>query len=325
MAVLVTGGAGYIGSCCLRALKKRGIDAVVVDNLSTGHREAVGWGRFYNIDLTDRRAIQEMFLNEDIESVIHFAGSSLVGESMEDPGKYFRNNVLSAMNLLETMAESRVKKIVFSSSAAVYGEPERWPILEDFPAEPTNPYGESKLMIEKMLCWYDHAFSIRSVALRYFNVAGAPEDGEIGEDHRPETHLIPRVLQAAVQNRTIQVFGNDYPTRDGTCIRDYVHVEDLIDAHLLALDYLSSGGRTDVFNLGSGVGYSVLEIIRAAEQVTGGYIDTRIVGRRAGDPAVLVASGGRAGVVLGWEPRRTSIVDIIGSAYKWHLKHPRGY
>ena len=321
MAILVTGGAGYIGSHCVAQLFKKGLDPIVIDNLSTGHEWSVGRARFYRGDLLDRSFVKGVFEQEKIQAVIHFAAFSQVGESMNNPYKYFRNNIQGSLNLLETMQEYNVKFIVFSSTAATYGEPEKTPICEDDPKIPTNPYGESKLCVEKILRWYHDRYDIRYCALRYFNVAGAMPDGSIGEAHDPETHLIPIVLQAAAgQRKEISIFGTDYPTPDGTCIRDYVHVLDLIDGHLLALNYLQKGGQSTAFNLGIGKGFSVREIVESARKVTGREISAVEAPRRAGDPAVLIASGDKARKVLGWSPKYEEVEPIIADAWNWHKR-----
>lgn len=327
MAVLVCGGAGYIGSHCVYGLIGKGEEVVVVDNLSNGHLDAIpGEARFYEGDIRDMDFMDRVFQENEIREVIHFAANSLVGESMTDPLKYYDNNVYGTLVLLQSMIRNKVDKIVFSSTAAVYGEPKHVPILEDDETNPTNTYGETKLAMEKMMKWTDTAHGIRYVSLRYFNVAGAQKDGVIGEDHHPETHLIPLVLQVPLGKREkIMVYGDDYATPDGTCIRDYIHVEDLIDGHLRALQYLREGNRSNIFNLGNGTGFSVNEIISAAEQATGLAIRKETVGRRAGDPAVLVASSVKAKEVLGWVPRHTEIVEIIASAWKFHETHVEGY
>ena len=327
MSILVTGGAGYIGSHAVYQLIDRGNDVVVIDNLQTGHQEAVHpEAKFYEGDLRDRDFMQEVFSKEKIEGVIHFAANSLVGESMEKPLKYYDNNVYGTQVLLETMVAFDVPYIVFSSTAATYGEPEKVPITEDMPTNPTNTYGETKLAMEKMMKWCEIAYGIRFVSLRYFNVAGARQTGEIGEDHNPETHLIPVVLETALEKREkIVIFGDDYPTADGTCIRDYIHVEDLIDAHILAFDYLKDGGKSDIFNLGSSQGFSVKEIVDMARKVTGKEIPAEIGPRRPGDPSVLIASSEKAKKVLGWNPVRTNIEQIITDAWNWHRNHPDGY
>lgn len=326
MAILVTGGAGYIGSHCVAALLERGADVVVADNLVKGHRAALKGGRFYQGDVSDRAFLDRLFTREPIQAVIHFAAFSLVGESMTVPERYFRNNVTAGLTLMEAMVDHHIPYLVFSSTAATYGEPEYTPIDEGHPQNPTNPYGESKLIVEKMLKWSDLAHGLRFCALRYFNVAGAWHDGSIGEDHRPESHLIPLVL-AAAQGKTagLRLFGTDYPTPDGTCIRDYIHVEDLVDAHFLALDYLKAGNPSSAFNLGNGKGFSNREIIQAARRVTGAAIPVTEEARRPGDPAVLVASSRKAMDVLDWKPRYTDVEDIIASAWKWHTGHPHGY
>jgi len=326
MSILVTGGAGYIGSHCVAALVDRGIDVVVADDLSKGHRAALKGGRLYVGDVGDRAFLDSVFETESIEAVIHFAAFSLVGESMQVPEKYFRNNVTAGLSLIEAMVAHRVPYIVFSSTAATYGEPDYVPIDEEHPKNPTNPYGESKRMVEGMLKWADCAHGLKYVALRYFNVAGARADGTIGEDHHPETHLIPLVLAAAQGKRdSLKLFGTDYPTKDGTCVRDYIHVEDLVDAHFLALDYLKRGQPSAAFNLGNGQGFSNREIIEAARRVTGAAIPVVEEGRRPGDPATLIASSQKAMEVLGWRPRYTSIEDIIATAWRWHTGHPDGY
>lgn len=326
MSILVTGGAGYIGSHCVAALLEQGADVAVVDNLSKGHRKALKGGRFYQGDVSDREFLNKVFSKEKVEAVIHFAAFSLVGESMTVPERYFRNNVTAALTLLETMLDHEVKSLVFSSTAATYGEPEYTPIDEGHPQKPTNPYGESKKIVEQMLKWCDSAHGLHYAALRYFNVAGAWRDGSIGEDHRPETHLIPLVLAAAQGKRkSLSLYGTDYPTKDGTCIRDYIHVEDLADAHILALRYLKAGNPSSAFNLGNGQGFSNLEIIETARNVTGAPIPVSLEGRRPGDPAVLVASSKKAMEVLGWKPKHADVKEIIGSAWQWHKSHPDGY
>lgn len=317
MSILVTGGAGYIGSHCVKALLQRGTDVVVADNLSCGHREAVLGGKFYEGDLSDRAFLEDLFQRERIDAVIHFAALSLVAESVQAPERYFRNNVGAGLTLIETALKFGKPNIVFSSTAAVYGEPMRVPIQEDDPQIPTNPYGESKRTVERILSACERAHGLRYVALRYFNVAGASADGSVGEAHDPETHLIPSVLSAAREGRPVKLFGTDYPTPDGTCIRDYIHVEDLIWAHLLALDYLKSGGAPTAFNLGNGTGFSNLEILSAARDVTGLDIEVQNEPRRAGDPAVLVASSQKAMDILGWRPKYTDIKDIINTAWNW--------
>lgn len=326
MSILVIGGAGYIGSHNVHALVERGEDVVVLDNLVTGHRQAVHPNaRFYEGDLRSAADLDRVFSEQQIEAVMHFAAFSLVGESVVQPLKYFNNNVGGMQSLLEAMARHHVDRLVFSSTAAVYGEPERVPISEDDPKNPTNPYGESKLIMERMMRWAGEACGIRWVSLRYFNVGGALADGHIGEDHHPESHLIPLILQVPLGRRShISIFGDDYPTRDGSCIRDYLHVMDLADAHIRALDYLKDGGRPLVCNLGNGQGFSVFEMVEAARKVTGHPVPAKVEGRRAGDPAQLVASSERARSVLGWQPR-AGIEEIIASAWNWHVQHPQGF
>lgn len=326
MAVLVTGGAGYIGSHTALALLERGEDVVILDNLQKGHKGAVKGGKFYQGDLRENEVLDRVFNENSIDAIIHFAAESLVGESVQDPLKYYHNNVFGTMNLLSGMKRHAVSRIVFSSTAATYGEPERTPILESDLTLPTNPYGETKLAIENMMRWFDGAYGLKSIALRYFNAAGAHMSGDIGEDHNPESHLIPIVLQVALGKRqSISIFGDDYPTPDGTCIRDYIHVTDLADAHLLALDKLRAGGASTVYNLGSGTGFSVREIINVAREVTGHSIPETMASRRAGDPAVLIASSEKIRKELGWNPRLDNIKTIVSSAWEWHKNHPEGY
>ena len=327
MAILVLGGAGYIGSHTVYELIDAGRDVVVADNLLTGFRAAVHpKARFYQLDIRDRSALDELFTKEKIEGVIHFAASSQVGESMSDPLKYYDNNLHGTMVLLQAMVAHGVDKIVFSSTAATYGEPERVPILETDRTDPTNCYGETKLSMERMMHWTSLAHGLRYVALRYFNAAGAHPSGAIGEAHNPETHLIPLILQVPNgQREKISIFGDDYPTKDGTCIRDYIHVSDLAQAHILALDHLLQGGESDVFNLGNGVGFTVKEVIDVARAVTGHPIPAETCPRRAGDPAQLIASSKKAVEQLGWKPKYNDLNTIIASAWKWHSAHPRGY
>ena len=327
MSILVLGGAGYIGSHTVYELISAGRDVVVADNLVTGFRAAVHpKAKFYQADIRDRKAMDQLFEQEDIEGVIHFAASSQVGESMTNPLKYYDNNLCGTACLLQSMVAHGVDKIVFSSTAATYGEPERIPILEGDRTEPTNCYGETKLAMEKMFSWTGRAHGLRYVALRYFNACGAHPNGLIGEAHQPETHLIPLILQVPNgQREKISVFGDDYDTPDGTCIRDYIHVCDLAQAHILALDYLMAGGKSDVFNLGNGVGFSVKEVIEVARKVTGHPIPLEIAPRRAGDPARLVASSEKAKSVLGWKPRYDSLDTIVSTAWAWHKGHPQGY
>jgi len=326
MSILVTGGAGYIGSHMVAELLERNEDIVVVDNLQKGHKKAVLGGKFYQGDIRDGQFMDRVFTENSIEAVIHFAADSLVGESVTMPLKYYYNNVYGTQCLLEKMKTYQVKYIVFSSTAATYGEPENIPILESDRTLPTNPYGETKLAIEKMMKWCDTAYGIQYVSLRYFNAAGAHESGKIGEDHRPESHLIPIILDVALGKReSIQIFGDDYPTPDGTCIRDYIHVSDLARAHSLALDSLRNGSGSTVYNLGNGVGFSVKEVVEAAREVTGHKIPQTIVSRRAGDPAVLVASSQKIKDELKWNPTQNDLKTIIASAWEWHRNHPNGY
>lgn len=327
MSVLVLGGAGYIGSHATYKLIENGYEVVVVDNLQTGHRFAVcEKAKFYKGDIRDIHFLREVFSSEKIDGVIHFAANSLVGESMTNPIKYFNNNVYGTEVLLSAMNEFNINYIVFSSTAATYGEPKEIPITEETETNPTNPYGESKLMMEKMMKWCDKAYGIKYAALRYFNVAGAKETGKIGEDHNPETHLIPLVLQVPLGKReAITIYGEDYDTEDGTCIRDYIHVEDLVDAHILALQYLIKNNTSNVFNLGSNNGFSVKEIIDVARKVTGHEIPAVIGERRAGDPSKLVASSKKAKEILGWSPTKTSVEKIIEDAWNWHKNNKNGY
>lgn len=327
MNVLVTGGAGYIGSHCALALMQSEYDVVIFDNLSTGHQETVDTlskcrhsGHFLGFqkgDLSNMNDLDKAFDSFHIDAVMHFAAFSQVAESMKDPGKYYRNNVLGTLNLLDAMRIHSVMMIVFSSTAATYGEPEYTPIDENHPQNPINPYGNSKLMIERIMDDYDMAYGLRNVRLRYFNVAGADSEGRIGEWHEPETHLIPNILKSTFGNgREFSMFGTDYQTRDGTCIRDYVNVEDLADAHVRAMKYLEEGGKTDYFNLGTNSGSSVKEVFDSCERITGKTIPLKVCGRRPGDPAVLIADNKKAKETLGWEPERT-LDDSIRTAYKW--------
>ncbi|QPJ26247.1 UDP-glucose 4-epimerase GalE [Listeria seeligeri] len=327
MSIIVLGGAGYIGSHAVAELVNRGYNVVVVDNLKTGHKEAIHEkAKFYQGDIRDKDFLSSVFERETVDGVIHFAASSLVGESMEEPLQYLNNNVYGTQILLEVMEQFGVKNIVFSSSAATYGEPERVPITESMPTNPESTYGDTKLIMEKMMKWCDKAYGMKYVALRYFNVAGAKSDGTIGEDHQPESHLVPIILQVALgQREKLAIYGDDYNTPDGTCIRDYVHVEDLIDAHIRSLEYLENGGESNIFNLGSSKGFSVQEILGAARSVTEKTIPAEVVARRAGDPGILIASSDKAKEILGWEQKYTDIKDIIATAWKWHESHPNGY
>ena len=326
--VLVTGGAGYVGSVSAAAFLEAGHDVVVLDDLTTGHRGAVPPGaRLYQGSYGDRDEVVRLVTQERIEAILHCAARSLVGESIRDPARYYRDNVAGGVALLEAARETGVQRVVFSSTAAVYGTPETTPIPEDAPLDPINPYGETKRTFEGALDWYGRAYGLRAVSLRYFNVAGATETH--GEVHEPETHLIPNVLAAAAGDRDLTVFGDDYPTPDGTCIRDYIHVADLADAHLRALEATDPGDpRTDDYlacNLGVGGGFSVREVIAAAEQAVGHPIAFSVGSRRTGDPPVLVASAERARDLLGWEPARPSLEAMVGSAWEWRERHPNGY
>lgn len=327
MTILVLGGAGYIGSHTVKELCDAGENVVVADCLATGHKEAVNKkARFYKGDIRDGAFLDEIFTKEKIDVVMHFCAFSLVGESVVDPIKYYDNNMGGAIMLLKKMHEHGLNKIVFSSTAAVYGEPERVPIMENDKTEPTNPYGETKLSMEKMFKWASKAYGINFVSLRYFNASGADQTGFIGEDHNPETHLIPLILQVPLGKRKfISIFGTDYPTPDGTCIRDYIHVTDLAQAHILAAKYLMAENKSDIFNLGNGVGFSVKEVIETARKVTGHPIPAKEEGRRAGDPAQLIASSAKAREILGWKPEHDSLEEIIASAWKWHKNNPMGY
>jgi UDP-glucose 4-epimerase len=324
--VLVTGGAGYVGSHVVAGLADLGYDVAVVDNLSKGHKAALRGAKLYLGDLKDAEFLDKVFCENKIDAVMHFAAYSLVGESMTKPLEYFNNNFYSTQCLVSKMKEYQIKNIVFSSSAAVYGEPDNVPIDEGEPTNPTNPYGETKLAIEKLLKWCDVAYDIKYASLRYFNVAGARFSYNLGEDHYPETHLIPLVLQTALGKRDkIKIFGTDYPTRDGTCIRDYIDVCDLADAHILAMEYLKSGGQSQIFNLGTEQGFSVKEVVEVSKKVTGINFLVEVDQRRAGDPAILVASSKKAKDILGWNPKNCDLEKIITSAWQWHKNNIDGY
>ncbi|HHV65412.1 MAG TPA: UDP-glucose 4-epimerase GalE [Peptococcaceae bacterium] len=356
MRILITGGAGYIGSHTAKMLKEQGHDLLVYDNLSTGHAEAVQGLPLVQGDIADGERLAKVIKDYEITDVIHFAASSIVGESMQNPRKYYLNNVVGTISLLNTLVACKVERIVFSSTAAVYGEPgnnsengliegfvtagvteiakqfatagqtEPLVLNEDCPLKPTSVYGQTKLIIENALKDYSRAYGLKYISLRYFNACGADDSGEIGEDHQPETHLIPLVLQTALGQRDkIVIFGDDYPTRDGTCIRDYIHVNDLAQAHLLAVGYLREGNASEIFNLGNGEGFSVKEIIRTAEEVVGRVIPAEVGARRSGDPAVLVASSEKAKKLLGWKPQYSELEKMIVTAWKWHQNHPNGY
>lgn len=326
MAVLITGGAGYIGSHTAAELLEKNEDIIIADNLERGHKEAVLGGKLVVGDLRDRDFLKRLFSENDIEAVIHFAAYIEVGESVANPLKFYNNNVVSTLNLLTAMSEAGVNKIVFSSTAATYGEPENTPILETDKTLPTNPYGETKLAVEKALKWADISLGIKHVVLRYFNASGAHKSGMIGEDHNPETHLIPLIIQAALGKRDdIKIFGNDYNTPDGTCVRDYIHVTDLADAHLLALEKLRKDNTSSIYNLGNGQGFSVKEVINVVREVTGKPIKEILSPRRPGDPAILIASSEKIKKELNWIPKYSDLSAIVESAWNWHNSHPAGY
>ena len=319
--VLVTGGAGYVGSHCCKAFSEAGWRVVVFDNFSRGWRDFVQFGEVVEGDLLSSEDLDAAFETYKPDAVAHFAAFAYVGESVEQPGLYYENNVMGTVRLLDAMAKAGTKQIIFSSTCATYGVPEKMPMTEDLPQRPINPYGMSKLFVEKVLDDYEVAHGIRSVKLRYFNAAGASPDGEIGERHEPETHLIPLCIEGVLNDTfKLTIFGDDFDTRDGTCIRDYIHVMDLADAHLKALDYLEAGGASDAFNLGTGTGTSVLEIVDAVERVTGKPVPRSVGPRRPGDPPALVASADKAARVLGWKPGQSGIDRVIETAYRWHLK-----
>lgn len=326
MAILVLGGAGYIGSHTVYELIEKGENVVIVDNLETGYLKAVHpQAKFYKGDIRDKNFLDNIFKHENIDAVIHFAANSLVGESMTEPLKYYDNNLYGTLVLLKSMVENGIDKIVFSSTAATYGEPENIPILENDKTNPTNTYGETKLSMEKMFKWVSQAHNLKFVSLRYFNACGAHKSGKIGESHNPETHLIPLILQVPNgQRENIKIFGDDYNTPDGTCIRDYIHVTDLADAHILAVKYLREGNKSDIFNLGNGIGFSVKEVIDTARKVTGHPIPAVISERRAGDPAQLIASSDKAKNILGWNPKHADLEEIISSAWNFHKNNPNG-
>lgn len=325
MTILVTGGAGYIGSVAVEDLVRRGEKVVVLDNLVHGHRKAIrGTVSFYEGEIGDTELVRRILRDHKISACMHFSAFAYVGESVENPGKYYENNVAQTVSLLESLVGGGVKAFIFSSTCATYGEPQYVPMDESHPQSPVNPYGWSKFMVERILSDFDAAYGLKFVSLRYFNACGASET--CGEDHDPETHLIPLVLSAAAGRRdSVQIFGDDYPTADGTAVRDYIHVADLSQAHLLALDYLRKGGQSEFINLGNGNGYSVKEVVDAARRVTGRDIKAVTAPRRAGDPSTLVANSDKAKALLGWNPRFPEIEKIIESAWKWHLLHPSGY
>ena len=323
MSVLIVGGAGYIGSQTAKAVAAAGLEPIVFDNLVYGHEWAVKWGPLVRGDLADRPLLVDVMKRHRVDAVIHFAAYAYVGESVTNPRKYFGNNVAGSLNLLDAMLDAGVRDVVFSSTCATYGEPQRVPIAEDHPQSPVNPYGETKLAVEKMLHWYGQAYGIRYAALRYFNAAGADPDGEVGETHDPETHLIPLAIEAAVGAGELAIFGTDYPTPDGTAIRDYIHVADLADAHLRALAKLRDGTPALRLNLGTGQGHSVRAVIAAVDRVTGKSVRTREVGRRAGDPPALVADARQAGAALGWKPRYPELDTIVEHAVRWRTHGKR--
>jgi len=319
--ILVTGGAGYIGSHACKALAEAGLHPVVLDNLVSGHRRAVKWGPLIEGDLKDRDLLKAVLCEYQISAVMHFAAFAYVGESMIDPGKYFHNNVSNTLNLLDAMVATGVERMVFSSSCATYGVPHQIPISETHPQRPINPYGESKLFVERMLHWYGVAHGIRAYALRYFNAAGDDPSGQIGEDHDPETHIIPLVIQTALNQRSeVKIFGTDYNTSDGSAVRDYIHVCDLAEAHVLAVQRLLAGSESCFLNLGTGIGVSVKEIVTAVEQISGSRVNAVEAPRRPGDPALLVAAPGQAAEMLGWNPRYSDLNTIVGTALAWHAK-----
>ncbi len=327
MSILVLGGAGYIGSTTVYELIDSGYDVVVIDNLSTGYKEAIHKNaKFYEGSINDKLFLDTVFKNEKIDAVIHFAAFSLVGESMIDPFKYYENNLCATKELLEKLVEYNINKVVFSSTAATYGEPKNVPIMEDDNTCPTNTYGETKLSMEKLFKWVGTAFDLNFVSLRYFNACGAHKSGHIGEAHNPESHLIPLILQVPNNKRDfISIYGDDYDTKDGTCIRDYIHVLDLAKAHILALEYLLRGNKSNIFNLGNGIGFSVKEVIDVARKVTAHPIPIKIAPRRSGDPQTLIASSIKAKEILGWNPTHNTLEEIITDAWNWHKYHPNGY
>jgi|SRR5579872_1510782 len=318
MAILVTGGAGYIGSHAAKALAQAGLQPVVLDNLQRGHREAVQWGPLIEADTSDPAALEKIFREHSIEAVLHFAAFAYVGESMREPGLYFRNNLANTLTLLDTMRLCGVRILVFSSTCATYGNPRKIPISEDHPQHPVNPYGESKLMVERLLYWFGCIHGLRWTALRYFNAAGADPDGQLGEEHDPETHLIPLAISAAMgREQALEIYGTDYDTPDGTAIRDYLHVTDLAEAHVAALRYLRDGGESTAFNLGTGRGHSVREVIAMVERVSGHKVPVREAGRRAGDPPRLVADASKSGERMNWHPAHSSLEEIVQTAWNW--------
>ena len=324
-AVLVTGGAGYVGSHAAKALRAAGREVVVLDNLVAGHREAVQGGPLVAADIADISAVRDTIREYRVTAVMHFAALLSVRQSMQAPGQYYANNVSGTVALLDALVTESIHHFVFSSTAAVYGEPRETPIREDHPTAPINPYGETKLAMERALPHYERGYGLRSIRLRYFNAAGADGEGEIGEDHHPEEHLIPRTLQATAGGATLEIYGDDYGTKDGTCERDYVHVSDLAEAHVLALRALELGKPSSVYNLGNGRAHSVRDVATAVERVTGLRVPQTVTRRRAGDPAVLLASSERARAELGWQPQHEALDTMVETAWAWHRTHPRGY
>ena len=324
--ILVVGGAGYIGSYMAKYLSKSGYTPVVLDNLVCGHREAAKYGPLFHGSMNDANLLEEIFSAHPISAVMHFAAFCYVGESVQFPAKYYQNNVANTLALLEVMLKMKVNRFIFSSSCAIYGDPVEIPMTEEHPQKPINPYGRTKLIVEEILDDYRQAYGLEAISLRYFNAAGADPDGELGEDHDPETHLIPLVLKTALGQRAhVDIFGNDYPTADGTCIRDYIHIEDLARAHLLALERMLAGLSGRAYNLGSARGYSVMEVMEVCRRVTGKEIPARVVARRPGDPAVLVSSSQKALEDLGWKPDFPDLETIVETAWNWHRNHPDGY
>jgi UDP-glucose-4-epimerase GalE len=324
--ILVVGGAGYIGSHMAKYLSKKGYMPVVLDNLVLGHRRAVKYGPFFEGSMNDSSLLEKIFSDYPISAVMHFAAFCYVGESVEEPARYYQNNVANTLTLLEVMVEKKIGNFIFSSSCASYGEPVEIPMTEDHPQKPISPYGRTKLMVEQILDDFRTAYGLESVCLRYFNAAGADRDGELGEDHNPETHVIPLVLKTALGQRpVVDIFGDDYPTPDGTCIRDYIHIEDLAQAHLLALERLLKGLPGGLYNLGNAKGYSVKQVIEIARRITGKEIPARVVERRSGDPAVLISSSQKAMKDLGWMPQFPDLETIVETAWTWHKNNPDGY
>lgn len=319
--ILIVGGAGYIGSHVNKVLNERGYETIILDNLSYGHEESVKWGTLCKCDLANINEVDDIFTKYDINAVMHFSSFIDVGESVRNPEKYYNNNVVNTMNLLNVMLKHDVKKFIFSSTCATYGIPQKIPLTENHPQNPINPYGWTKLMVERILKDYDTAYGLKSVILRYFNASGADESGIIGEWHNPETHLIPLILDAAMGKREdIKIFGTDYDTPDGTCIRDYIHVTDLADAHILSLEYLNKNNQSNQFNLGNGQGFSVREVIASVKRVTGRNFNVTQTQRREGDPAILIGSSKKAKDTLGWDPQYVNIDKIIETAWNWHQK-----